>query len=102
MDRLDREQEAFLREARRLANGHTTPPNIAYLTKMGCDGANVWCLSCHRKTKLKWSQMKATPGMEFPDLIVMRRFKCTACGQTKVTMQPDWPPMRPARTSPPE
>ena len=82
------------------------PPTIAFLRAEGVRGVRVFCVDreCGHFGVVSFGALAVPAETRFPDLVRVRRFTCTACGGSKVSLMPDWPPIGPgdekARSSP--
>lgn len=71
-------------------------PTTSFLRNEGVKGVRVFCANraCGHDDVVSFDAIGAPPETRFPDLVKVRRFPYSACGESKVTLMPDWPKMR--------
>jgi hypothetical protein len=66
------------------------------MQNQGVRAVRVFCIDrqCGHGGVVSFDALGVADDVRFPDLVRVRRFTCTACGGSKVSLMPDWPPYR--------
>jgi hypothetical protein len=71
-----------------MAESH--PPTIASLKRMRLTGVLPLCRDCRHSGAVAFETLRLPDETPFPRILVVRKFRCLACGSRDCRIAPDW------------